>query len=207
MTRVNDTREKLLEAALQLVWQEGVGSASVDEICEKAQVRKGSFYHFFKSKAELVMAALDAHWNEARVEFDRVFSPSVLPIDRLKGFFEFMLRGQEYKRQQAGRVLGCPYASVGVSCSSEEQLIRERVDQIFGTFKKYFESTLREGQADGSIPVKDIPATVETIFQFIEGAMSAARIQNSLKPVQNMGRGAFMMLGLEWEPKTANTKA
>jgi len=37
--------------------------------------------------------------------------------------------------------------------------------------------------------------------------MSAARIQNSLKPVQNVGRGAFMMLGLEWEPKTAGAKS
>ena len=71
MARVNDTREKLLGAALQLVWEEGVGSASVDEICAKAQVRKGSFYHFFKSKAELVMAALEAHWEEARVELSR----------------------------------------------------------------------------------------------------------------------------------------
>ncbi len=41
----------------------------------------------------------------------------------------------------------------------------------------------------------------------IEGAMAAARIQNSLKPIQNVGRGAFMMLGLEWELKSAETKA
>lgn len=200
MARVTDTKEKLLKAALQLVWEEGVGSASVDDICEKAEVRKGSFYHFFKSKAELVMAALETHWNEARVEFDRIFSPSVAPVERLRGFFESMVRRQALKQQQVGRVLGCPYASVGMSCSSEDQLIRERVEQVFGTFKKYFETALRDGKADGSIAVKDIPMTVETVFEFIEGAMTAARIQNSLKPMQNMGPGVFMMLGLEWEP-------
>src|SRR5262247_3007410 len=159
MARVTDTRDKLLEAALLLVWQEGMGAASVDDICAKAEVRKGSFYHFFKSKSDLIIAALQNHWDEARVEFDRVFSPSVPPVERLKGFFDLVLRHQEYKKEQVGRVLGCPYASVGVSCSSEEQLIREHVEQIFNTFKKYFESALRDGKADGSIPVKDIPST------------------------------------------------
>jgi TetR/AcrR family transcriptional repressor of nem operon len=207
MTRGTDTRDKLLQAALQLVWEEGVGSASVDDICEKAGVRKGSFYHFFKSKAELIIAALDAHFEAARVEFDRIFSPSLPPVERLRGFFDFMLKRQTQKAEQAGRVLGCPYGSVGVSCSSEEQLIRQRVEEIFAVYRKYFESALRDGKADGSIPVKDIPVTVETVFDLIEGAMSAARIKNSLKPVQNMGRGAFMVLGLEWEPKTAEAKA
>jgi TetR/AcrR family transcriptional repressor of nem operon len=206
MARVTDTREKLLQAALQLVWEEGVGSASVDDICEKAGVRKGSFYHFFKSKGELIIAALEDHFESARVEFDRIFSPSLPAVERLKGFFDFMLKRQTQKAEQAGRVLGCPYASVGVSCSSEEQLIRERVEEIFAVYRKYFESALRDGKADGSIPVKDIPVTVETVFEFIEGAMSAARIKNSLKPIQNMSRGAFMLLGLEWKPETSGAK-
>jgi TetR/AcrR family transcriptional repressor of nem operon len=207
MARGTDTRDKLLDAALHLVWKEGVASASVDEICEKAGVRKGSFYHFFKSKAELIVAALENHWEEAREEYDRVFSPSVPPVERLRGFFAFMARRQALKREQAGRVLGCPYASAGVSASSEEQLIREHVEKIFSIYRKYFESALRDGKADGSIPVKDISLTVDTIFELIEGAMASARIQNSLRPIENLGRGAFMMLGLEWEPKTAGAKA
>ncbi len=206
MARVTDTKEKLLEAALQLVWEEGVGSASVDDICAKAEVRKGSFYHFFKSKAELIIAALDHHFLGARHEFDRIFSPSVPPVERLRGFFDFMVRRQAEKSQQVGRVLGCPYASVGVSASSEEQAIRDHVDKICVVYSKYFETALRDGKADGSIPVKDIPSTVSTIFDLIEGAMSAGRIQNSLKPIQNMGRGAFMLLGLEWEPKTSEAR-
>jgi TetR/AcrR family transcriptional repressor of nem operon len=207
MARVTDTREKLLQAALQLVWEEGVGSASVDDICQKAGVRKGSFYHFFKSKGELIIAALENHFEGARVEFDRLFSPSVAPVERLRGFFEFMARRQEMKRQQVGRVLGCPYMSVGVSCSSEEQIIREHVEKIFAVYRKYFETALRDGKADGSIPIKDIPVVVETVFQFIEGAMAAARIQNSMKPIENMGRAAFMLLGLEWKPETSGARA
>jgi len=206
MARVTDTRDKLLDAALQLVWEEGVGSASVDDICAKAQVRKGSFYHFFKSKTDLIIAALESHFEHARMELDRIFSPSLPPVERLRGFFDYMLRRQADKKAQTGRVLGCPYCSAGLSASSDEQLIRDRVGQIFTTYKKYLETALRDGKADGSIPVKDVPETVETVFELIEGAMSSARIQNSLKPIENVGRGAYTVLRLDWESKTAGTK-
>ncbi|HEV3029718.1 MAG TPA: TetR/AcrR family transcriptional regulator [Planctomycetota bacterium] len=199
MARVTDTRDRLLEAALQLIWEESLGAASVDAICEKAEVRKGSFYHFFKSKEELVAAALETHFKSARVDFDRIFSPSVSPIDRLKGFFEHMIHKQQLKVDKAGRVVGCPYASVASACSGADKLVRDAVQEILTTWRKYFETALRDGAADGSIPIKDIPGTVDTIFDYIEGAMMAGRIQNSMSPIQKMGRNAFKLLGLEWE--------
>ena len=207
MARVTDTRERLLDAALQLVWQEGVGAASVDDICGKAGVQKGSFYHFFKSKSELIIAALENHWETARPELDRVFSPSVAPVERLREFFHHMLQRQVQKREQAGRVLGCPYMSAGLSSSGEERLIREHVEKIFALYHKYFESAVRDGKADGTIVVKDVPLAVETVFQIIEGAMAAGRIQNSLKPIETVGRSAFMVLGLEWAPRTAGARS
>src|SRR5258706_8649664 len=103
MARVTDTKERLLDATLQLIWDESLGVASVDAICERAEVRKGSFYHFFKSKEELVAAALEAHFTSARVDFDRIFSAGVAPVDRLKGFFELMVRKQQMKLEKAGR--------------------------------------------------------------------------------------------------------
>src|SRR5947209_3270902 len=117
-----------------------------------------------------------------------------------------MRRRQAAKKEPAGRVLRCPYARVSISGWSEDQLIREHLEKIFSIYRKYFESAVREGKADGSIPVKDVQVAVETVFQFIEGAMAAARIQNSLKPIEHMGRGAFMLLGVEWESKAVGAK-
>jgi TetR/AcrR family transcriptional repressor of nem operon len=207
MARVNDTRDRLLEATVDLVWNESLGAASVDAICEKAGVRKGSFYHFFKTKEELVVTALEAHFAAARVDYDRLFSPSIPPVDRLKGFFEALIRKQQLKRDKVGRVVGCPYASAAVSCSSSEHLVRDRVQNLFSTWKKYVETTLRDGIADGSIPAQDIVRTVETVFDYIEGALTIGRIQNSMGPIQNIGYGAFKLLGLEWTAAPAVAKA
>ncbi len=60
--RTADSRTRLLEAMLGAIWERSYGAASVDAICERADVRKGSFYHFFKSKAALAMAAMEHLW-------------------------------------------------------------------------------------------------------------------------------------------------
>jgi hypothetical protein len=102
-------------------------------------------------------------------------------------------------------VVGCPYGSAAAASSPEDKLVQEAVKDIMATWKKYLETTLRDGAADGSIPSQDIPQAVENVFDYVEGAMMAGRIQNSMNPIKKMGRLAFKLLGLEWE--TAPAKA
>ncbi len=62
MKQESETKRKILETAMELIWQSSYGSVSVDDICAKAGVNKGSFYYAFKSKAELAVAAYERHW-------------------------------------------------------------------------------------------------------------------------------------------------
>src|SRR5206468_6804829 len=75
MPRVSDMKERLTDAAMDLIWENSYGSTSVDAICERAGAKKGSFYYFFKSKSELAAAALDADWRKRKVDMDNIFSP------------------------------------------------------------------------------------------------------------------------------------
>ena len=63
MPRVSDAKEKILKAAKELFWLHNYGSVSVDDICKKSDVKKGSFYHFYKSKSDLCVACLDDHFH------------------------------------------------------------------------------------------------------------------------------------------------
>src|SRR5579885_2466604 len=82
-----DTRERLLQAAIDLMWLHGYGSVTIDQLCERAGVLKGSFYHFFESKLELAAAAIQWHWEERRQQLDRIFSASVPALERLNNYF------------------------------------------------------------------------------------------------------------------------
>ena len=53
-------RTKLVQMALRLMLDKGYAGTSVDEICETAEVSKGSFYHYFSTKEEIGLAALEA---------------------------------------------------------------------------------------------------------------------------------------------------
>ena len=108
MPRVSDAKEKLTDAALGLIWTSGYGATSVDDICAKANVKKGSFYHFFKSKADLEVAALEAHWQRSKQLLNDVFSPTVPPLQRFENYFDFVIKKQGALLAEYGSVLGCP---------------------------------------------------------------------------------------------------
>ena len=90
MPRVSDMKERLLDAAMDLIWENSYGTTSVDAICERAGAKKGSFYYFFKSKSELAAAALEDCWTKKKAEMDSIFSPTVPPLERFDRYFDFV---------------------------------------------------------------------------------------------------------------------
>ena len=56
-TTLPDTRTKLLDAALLVIRTKGYAGTSVDDLCQEAGVTKGAFFHHFKSKEEMAVAA------------------------------------------------------------------------------------------------------------------------------------------------------
>lgn len=57
--RSEETRTRIMEAAIKLFSKRGYNKASVDDICKEAGISKGAFYHHFKSKQALFLALLD----------------------------------------------------------------------------------------------------------------------------------------------------
>jgi TetR/AcrR family transcriptional regulator, transcriptional repressor for nem operon len=91
-------RQKLLDAALSLIREKGYSSTSVDELCTQAGVTKGAFFHHFKSKDALAVAAAN-HWSEITgVIFETApYHHHSDPLDRVLGYLDFrkaILKGE-----------------------------------------------------------------------------------------------------------------
>ena len=197
MPRVSDAKEKLTDAALRLIWKSGYGATSVDDICEAAGVRKGSFYHFFKSKAELEVAALETHWQRNRQNWNEIFSPSVPPLERLDNYFDFVLQRQTQLAEEYGMVLGCPLCSVGTEVTTHEAGIREKAQQVLDCYVKYFESAIRDAHAQGLINAPDANTKARMLFAYVQGVLTQARIAGSLEPVRELKAGGMGLLGVK----------
>jgi len=202
MGRVSDAKERLMDAVLELIWTGSYGSTTIDQICDKAGVKKGSFYYFFDSKADVAVVALDAEFKKKRVEMDSVFSPTVPPLERIRNYCEFGYQKQVEMKKECGRVLGCPLFTLGAEVSTQEQKLRSKIQEILEGHGKYFESAIREAHAAGLIHAPDAASKARIIRAYFEGLLTQARIQNDAEVLREMAHGIFAILGVK-EPEAA----
>jgi TetR/AcrR family transcriptional regulator, transcriptional repressor for nem operon len=197
MGRPSDTKDRLLTAAIDLIWQRSYGAVSVDDICEAANVKKGSFYHFFKSKSELVVAALDHHWQfQVRPMLDRVFSPSVSPAGRFGLYFKEAYEKQVGFKQKFGRVLGCPLCSIGSETSVADAAICDKVRQLMELYDRYWTSAIRDLLLDRGEPPTRVDEIAGELEAFMNGVMTQARIKNDPELVRQLEAGGMRILGV-----------
>src|SRR5437867_2849846 len=197
MGRVSDAKERLMEAVRELIWTGSYGSTSIDQICEKADVKKGSFYYFFESKADLAVNALEEDWGRHRSELDSLFSPTVPPLERLRRYCEYGYRLQAEMRTKCGCVLGCPLFSLGSEVSTQEEQLQKKIQEILDYKRKYLETAIRDAHAAGLIDAPDAAAKARTLFVYYQGLLTQARIENNLESLKDAVRGTYDILGVE----------
>jgi len=197
MGRVSDAKVRLMEAVRELIWTGSYGSTTIDQICEKAGVKKGSFYYFFESKAELAAEALDEDWKRRRVDLDSVFSPTIPPLERLKKYCDYGYQLQSEMRAKCGSVLGCPLFCLGSEVSTQEDALQKKVREILDQKRKYLESLIRDAHAAGLLHAPDAAAKARMIFAYFQGMLTQARIENNLEILRESARGALELLGVK----------
>ena len=197
-------KERLMEAAMDLMWLNGYSAASVDAICEQAGAKKGSFYYFFKSKSDLAAAALEADWSKKRSQMDSIFSPTVPPLERLDRYFDLVHSRLAELHKKCGSILGCPYVSVGSEVSTQDPIVRETIDRIMDRKMKYFISAVRDAAAQGLIDAPNPEAKARALFACYQGTVAQARIQNDIELLREFKDVARTVLGVKMSHAVAS---
>lgn len=195
MARESDAKERLLRTASDLIWESSYGSVGVEQICERAGVQKGSFYHFFPSKSDLAVAAAEAHWESNRAEKERVFAENVPPLERLTGWCDLIRRNQTRRAEKRGKVLGCPYSSMGSELSTQDEKIRLKCQEMADRTTAYVESAVRAAQREGLVSKGNAAELAREIYSFASGAILQAKIHNDLRLLDGLKHGVFRLLG------------
>ena len=194
----NNTKQKLVETALELLWKNSYGSVSVDDICKAADVKKGSFYHFFPSKAHLAVAAMEETYRVAKPIYDEIFSADKTPVERFEAMADFTYAKQAEVAAKYGHVCGCPCASLGSEIAGQEESIRAKFEEFSTWHEKYYEDTLRDMVTRGELPKNtDIKSKAQEIFAYCLGQLMLARIQNDLHTLKrDLKPGLLRTLGV-----------
>jgi TetR/AcrR family transcriptional repressor of nem operon len=193
----SETKGKLLRVGMQLIWENSYGSVSVDDICKRADVKKGSFYHFFPSKSDLAVAAMEADWQRKRVYLDQYFSPQTPALDRIDQFFMGALKAQQEKSQECGKVCGCPTMTFAAELSTQDENIRRKTVEIMDRYVRYLESAIVDAIREGVVKSDDPRALALGLYAYFQGLLLQAKVRNDLAPLHIARSGMLSLLRCE----------
>jgi TetR/AcrR family transcriptional repressor of nem operon len=179
MTTQPDTYLRIIESAKELIYAKSYADVGVAAICEKANVKKGSFYHFFPSKQELTLAVIDNYYTDFKDRLiDQAFDTHLPPLDRISKFIALSIDMQVAIHQQTGHVYGCPFGNLATELSTQDETIRCKLDRKFETLLNLFRTTLQEAIDRGDIKDINVDATARAILALFEGSMLLAKTHN-----------------------------
>jgi TetR/AcrR family transcriptional repressor of nem operon len=166
----HESRLKLLNAALHIIRVKGYAATTVDDICREAGVTKGSFFHHFKSKDSLALAAVQ-HWEQSTGGFfaSAPYHQPQDPVDRLLGYLDFraaILTGElpDYT---------CLLGTLVQETYSTHPHLRAACEHAFAS---HIEALTRDAQAAKDLYAPDAPWSAESVGYFIQAVLQGSFI-------------------------------
>lgn len=188
MSAVKDTRERIIEVAKSRFHNRSYADVGIKEICDMAAIQKGSFYHFFPSKRDLVLAVIDEFaidWANGFVA--EAFDPSLPPMERIDYVIDAAYFWQKSNKDLNGHIPGCLFGNLALEISTQDDVLRSKLNAVFTTAKDRFKDTLDEAAEQGIIPPLNSDVTAEAMLAYLEGMILLAKAENDPEVIYRLG--------------------
>ncbi|MFB3147256.1 MAG: TetR/AcrR family transcriptional regulator [Thermodesulfobacteriota bacterium] len=191
MGRTSTAKEKLISSAIELIGTRSYNAVGVQELCDHSGVKKGSFYHFFPSKRDLTLEALDAMWNMFKKQMlDPIFNSDMSAVDKFNSLITKSYEHQSSTKDCIGCVTGCGIGNLALELSTQDEIIRQKIEQIFEEWAQYFEDVIVDAINDGYLSVDTDPrCTSQAILAYMEGIALMGKTYNDPTMISRLGEG------------------
>ena len=199
MLPATDTRLKLMQTATELIWESNYDNVGIADICKKAGVTKGAFYHHFTSKADLFSSACAHEWERMRPLMDEGLSPRYTALQQVENMIELTLRKQQRKLDGEQKICGCPFFTAGAQAGCEEVEIRTVARDMSDTSTLYLVALVKNLLAEGYLtPPVNEQQVARMLQQFVQGLLMHGRVyQDFVKLREDLREGFYRLLGLD----------
>ena len=198
MGRTSDAEARLIEHAARLWYARSYADVGVSEICEAAGVKKGSFYHFFPSKRDLALAVLDDHRSRFQAEIVAPALGADAPaLERLDMLAQRGAEAMQVQKDELGLVCGCPFGNLAVELSTIDEVVRVRLEELFGERVAVVRSLLDEAVAEGELPeTTDTHLVAQAIHAYYEGLLAMSKTSGDPEVLRRLGPLARRLAGV-----------
>jgi TetR/AcrR family transcriptional repressor of nem operon len=142
-----------LDKAVGLFWEKGYSATSTEDLMQVMGLRRGSFYHTFKSKKDLYIAALNSHENNSFDEFEAMLKKTQAPIETLKTAFLALADCPDKTH-----MLGCFAGNTIAELSGIDEELVEKAIKHLKRFESIITRQIRSSQKSGELKTKKDPA-------------------------------------------------
>ena len=176
------TKERILEAAEELMLTKSFHSVGLNEILAAVKVPKGSFYHYFSSKeqfgVELIAHYVSAHTARLKKFFGATEASG---LQKFADYWGFLIgRMTDCCCQQS-----CLVVKLGLEVTNFSEPMRQVLADGLKTWRAIFEQAVRDGQKDGSIRKDLNPQLAAAVLQDTwQGAMQRMQVEKNVEPLR-----------------------
>ncbi|MDF4603587.1 TetR/AcrR family transcriptional regulator, partial [Vibrio parahaemolyticus] len=165
--KTNDTRQHILDVGYELIVTRGFTSVGLSELLKTAEVPKGSFYHYFKSKEQFGEAMIQDYFNKYLEQLTARFTNTELNgYQRLMSYFEEMVKVED----DVCNANKCLLVKLSAEVSDLSEPMRIALRRGADKTIQAMAECIDVGIQDGSIPNGDSALLARQIYYLWNGA-------------------------------------
>jgi TetR/AcrR family transcriptional regulator, transcriptional repressor for nem operon len=173
------TRQRIVAAAAQLMFDGGVSGTTIEDVRVAAGVSSSQVYHYFKDKKALVEAVIE-YQTETIVGGQEPMLAALDSLEGLRAWRDFLVKHQEELECRGG----CPIGSLGSELAETDNQARAKVAAGLARWEQGIRSGLRAMHARGQLGTVDPDELALATLAALQGGLLLTQIQRSTKPLQ-----------------------
>ncbi len=172
------TRERIVSAAADLIFERGVAHTTIEDVRAAADASSSQLYHYFDDKPALVRSVIE-HQTDTIVGGQETFDLSTL--SGLRAWRDWVIEHQR-KLNCSG---GCPIGSLGSELAETDPAARAQVAEGFKRWEATIQSGIREMHARGRLaPATDPDTLALALLAAVQGGLLLTQIERDTRPLE-----------------------
>ena len=197
-TKHTDVRQHILDIAKPIILGRGFSAVGLNQVLHAADVPKGSFYHYFKSKELFGEALLDSYFSDYLARLDQLLTqPGNSAAHNLIQYWRGWLETQSGEGQEGK----CLVVKLGGEVSDLSEAMRVALQRGTDSIIARLAECMRNGLADGSLvgPI-DADHTAQALYGLWLGATLLTKMRRDSSALEEAMRASLMLLKLQAQP-------
>ncbi len=197
-TKHTDVRRHILDIAKPIILGRGFSAVGLNQVLRAADVPKGSFYHYFKSKELFGEALLDSYFSDYLARLEQLLTqPGNSAAHNLIQYWCGWLETQSGEGQEGK----CLVVKLGGEVSDLSEAMRVALQRGTDSIIARLAECMRNGLADGSLvgPI-DADHTAQTLYGMWLGATLLTKMRRDSSALEEAMRASLMLLRLPAQP-------